>query len=249
MNVSKKIILLYFLGASCVYSSTVFAEEKLRLSLGTHITYSQWVGNDQEKGANNSRVSYDFDDSTETTSLGLSIAIQKGDFYTGLSYQTGDYKFDGRAPNQITSSTVQTTNNVTITQSEIDLVAGYYFWETVSVFIDIKTISNEWSNNNYEQEFLGFGVGFAGVWSLDNNWSLYGKYGVIPKGNVKANGKTVGDGLAEAMSFGAVYSINRNNLINFGLQAKSQEYEFDSDLTQQHDQVGFLFAYRYIFTL
>ena len=61
--------------------------------------------------------------------------------YTAINLQNGRYQLDDVAPNQFTSGGRVASNNIDIQQHELDVLAGYYFWETVSLFLDLKGVS------------------------------------------------------------------------------------------------------------
>lgn len=235
----KKIILISLTIGGYLYSANVFADSSLSLSV--KLLSSNW------EGSNKTSTPTDFD-ATEGGQLGFNVAYQKGSFYTGLNFQGGEYKFGNNAPDQITASGVtQFPANTTVEHGQFDLIFGYYFWERISLFVDIKSITNKWKNTDQEQTYTGIGVGASGIWSLGNNWNIYGSIGFVPSGNVQANGSDVGDGTSAAFEVGGTYNINASNRVNFGAKFQSLVYEFDSGDEQTNKMNGLFVGYSYIF--
>ena len=82
---------------------------------------------------------------------------------------------------------------------------------------------------------------------------LFGSFGLVPNGSlrqIKGGDKgEIGNGDSGALEFGAIFNINRNNRLNFGLKSQWQKYQFDNLVqSEQKHQLNSLFiGYNYLF--
>lgn len=235
----KKIIQIFLIVSGYLFSVNVFADSNL--SLSAKLLSSNWEGTNKDSAT-------DFD-TTEGGQLGFNIAYQNGRFYTGLNFQGGDYKFDGNAPDQITRTGRQSFTDTTVEHAQFDLIFGYYFWERISLFIDLKSVENKWQNTNQKQNYSGIGFGGSGIWPISSNWSIYGSVGFVPAGKVEANNVEVGDGVSSAFEVGGIYNITQNNRLSFGAKFQTLNYEFDSGDEQENTMNGLFVGYSYIFKI
>ena len=237
MSLTKKIIWAF--GISLLLLSGAHAESNL--SLGVVLNASDWSG-DNGPG----QTSFDSDGGGQ---LGFSISYSKQRFYTGLSLQGGDYQFDNTGPKQFTSSGNVETQNVKVSHSDFDLLAGYYFWEKISLFVDLKAVSSKWQNNDYEQNFSGLGLGVSGYHPINNKWTLYGSWGFVggkieeTKGNIE-----LGDAVSNAFIFGANYTLSKNDRLNMGLKIRNYLFEYDDGSEQEYSLNGLFVGYNHVFT-
>ena len=225
----------------------------MSLGLGVKLLGSQWKGDNVD-----SDTTFE---SSNGGQFGLNLVFQKGRFYTGLNLQSGDYKFKDDAPDQIskTDSTYSKTpvQDITIKRGEADILVGYYFWPKVSLFLDIKSISNVWDDkdpdtDNYATEFLGLGLGVSGFIPLNEQWTLFGSFGVVPSGTIKqknGDNNEIGNGNSGALEFGSIFNITNQHRINFGLKSQWQNYKFDNDQSdeQKHQLASVFLGYNYVF--
>lgn len=98
-------------------------------------------------------------DSDEGGQLGIGMAYQNGDFYTGVNFQGGEYTFEENAPDQVSPSGTTAVSNDKVQHDELDIVVGYYLSDHFSLFLDLKGIKDTWTSNKHEQEFGGLGLG------------------------------------------------------------------------------------------
>jgi len=236
---TKNSSILYLLFILCLISSNAQAKGDMGLSLGVKLLGTNWQGNNELSDTTFS--------TTDGGQFGINLAFQKSRFYTGVSFQGGDYTFEDDAPAQVTSTATTPSSNVIISRDELDLLAGYFFWEHISLFIDLKSISNRWSNNDYLQTFYGIGFGASGYWPLNKSWSLYGSVGVVPIGQVTTDGNKIGDGNSGALEFGGAYHFNTRNRITFGLKSQSQTYNYDSGDKTESRLNGVFVGFNHIF--
>lgn len=220
-------------------SSAAMAESNI--SLGVVLNGSGWKG-DNGSGRN------DFD-SDKGGQFGFRASYSRDRLYFGLSLQGGDYQFNNTGPTQFTSGGEITTNNVDVTHSDFDLLAGYYFWPRVSIFLDLKTVASEWQNNGYEQSFSGLGVGISGFNPLNDRWTLYGSWGVVG-GNIKqGDSRELGDASSSALVVGTNYTLSKNNYLNMGLKLRNYEFEYDDGNQQDYSLNGLFVGYNHVFEL
>lgn len=223
------------------YTTSVTANDTYNISLGAKILSTNWKGSNTSSGTDFKR--------SEGGQFAWSVGLQKDRFYTGLSLQAGNYTFSNNAPDQVTNASTVAVSNVQIKRSELDLLAGYYFWDNVSLFVDLKSISNDYDKNSYKQVFTGIGLGVAGAWPLNNEWSLYGSYGFVARGDVKANSISVGTANSAAIEVGTVYRFAESHRLNFGLKTQGQKYNFNNGTTQTHNSSGLFIGYNFLFSL
>ncbi|MDH5408112.1 MAG: hypothetical protein OEZ33_08175 [Gammaproteobacteria bacterium] len=211
------------------------------ISLSASILGNNWTGQNTTSGT-------DFE-ASEGKQFAYSAAYHYGKFFAGLNVQGGTYEFGAKAPDRITTTGSISNSNVKIKRSELDLVAGYFITNRISIFLDIKGTNNNWLDENYEQAFSGFGLGVYTAWPLSDKWSLKGSLGVISNGIVKVNDEEAGEGTSSSLDIGAMYNVSSKGKINFGIKASSQTYKFDSGQEQTHSITGVYVGYSHSFTL
>jgi len=229
------ILLLLTLGLNNAYAEH-------RLTFGAKLLAAGWNGDNAAGGT-------DFE-SDEGGQFGLNIAYKIDRFYTGLNFQRGEYNFENDAPDKFTLSGRVSSSNVKIQQSDLDLLVGYYFWSQVSLFVDIKSVTNNWLDEPYNQNFLGLGLGTSGYIPINEKWTLFGSFGFIGRGEIKDNnGNKVGEGTSWALELGTVYSINERHFLNAGIKTRQYNFEY-LDSTKQDYSINALFiGYNYSFAL
>ncbi len=211
------------------------------VSLGALINATGWQG---DNGTGNS----DFN-SDKGGQFGLTASLRKDRLYLGISMQGGEYQFDKSGPTQFTSAGPITTNDVKVQHSDFDLLAGYYFWENVSLFLDIKTVSSTWQSDDYEQSFSGLGMGVAGFKPLNAQWTLYGSLGFVG-GEIKQDGSgDLGKATSSALIAGFNYAVDRNNHLNMGLRSRNYLFDYDDGNEQEYSLNGLFFGYNHVFEL
>lgn len=212
------------------------------LSLGLTLNGSTWEG---DNGPGNS----DFE-SDSGGQFGASITYRVNKFYTGLNLQGGTYDFDSDAPTQFTSEGVLAARDDEVEHSDFDLLFGYYFWQNVSLFVDLKVTHSEWRDTGYEQAFAGLGVGVSGFIPIDDKWLLFGSLGFV-NGDIDDDdgSSNHGDGSSSALSGGAVYRLDKANTLNFGLKFRSYDFDFDDGNEQEYTINGLFFGYTHTFDL
>ncbi len=230
--------------AITIVPTTAMAREPVYLGLGGKVSLSNWKGNNNNNTSENNN-SYQAD----ATQLGANISIAYKNFYGGLSLQGGEFDFKKGSPAQIyeNGQTVLADSNK-VSRSEFNLVAGYYFWPKISLFLDLKTVGYEWAQSDYSRSSYGLGFGVAGFIPLSPKWSLYGSTGLIPL-KVAAEGKNIGDGTGAALTFGAQYKITNHGHISFNSNFQHHQYTFDNEQKQAYTIGSIEFAYNYYFQL
>lgn len=229
------ILFFAFLGINNTYADQ-------RLTFGAKLLGAGWNGDNGTGGS-------DFE-SDEGGQFGLNVSYKIDKFYAGLNLQRGKYDFTNAAPDKFTATGRVPSANVEIQQSDLDLLVGYYFWQQVSLFVDIKRVTNNWLNDPYEQKFVGLGLGASGYIPLNNSWTLFGSFGFIGSGEIKnENDNKVGEGDSWALEVGSIYRINENHFVNGGIKTRDYDFEF-LDSTSQSYKINALFiGYNYSFSL
>ena len=211
------------------------------VSLGVSLNGARWSG---DNGSGRSSFS-----STEGGQFGLSANVKMDRFYAGISLQGGEYSFNSGAPDQFTSGGTVTVSDTRVEHSDFDLLAGYYFWPQVSLFVDLKGSGSKWKNNNYEQSFGGLGIGVSAYQPLNNDWLLFGTLGFV-NGDVEETGSSVvGDGASRALTLGGVYSLDKNQHLNVGLRFRRYRFDYDDGNQQDYTLNGIFVGYTHIFSL
>ena len=209
------------------------------VSLGVTLNGAEWSG---DNGPGRSSFS-----STEGGQFGLSANVRLDKFYVGISIQGGDYDFGSDAPDQFTSNGVATASNTEVEHADLDILAGYYFWPQVSLFIDLKGAGSRWKNNGYEQSFGGLGLGVSAFHPLNADWILFGSLGFV-NGEVKDDDVSdLGDGKSSSLIVGSAYTIEENQHLNFGLRFRKYDFDFDDGNQQDFTLNGVFVGYTHTF--
>ncbi len=228
-----RVIVLILLTMPAVYADNI--------SLGVVLNGSSWTGD-------NGAGSGDFD-SDRGGQFGFRASYTRDRLYFGLSLQGGDYDFDNSAPTQFTSIGPIPTANVTITHTDFDLLAGYYFWEQVSLFLDLKSVESTWKNNDYKQSFSGLGIGVSGFHPLNARWTLYGSWGLVGGRIKQGDSVELGDADSTALVVGANYTLSPNNHLNMGVKLRNYRFDYDSGANQDYSLNGLFIGYNHVFQL
>lgn len=239
MSDKIKISTFIFIGTlMTAISPTGFADDQQRFGIGGRIQLSTWEGD-------NNGNSPDFN--SNATMGAVVVRYQRGRFYTGASIQGGEFSFNDGAPDQHKSDKSTTSDSsVTITHGELDLIAGYYFWQRVSLFVDVKGVSNEWKNKDYSADYTGIGLGITTFAPLPNNWTFYASFGVVPL-KIESKQSGIGSGDGSSLELGVAYAVDGHHSVTAGIKAQTQEYDFDNGKKQTHHLGGLVVGYNYTF--
>lgn len=236
----NKLLAIALFAISASLNQIAFADEKI--SLGVKLLGAGWSG-DNGSGANE----FDSDNGGQ---VAFSIAYSVDKFYAGLNLQGGKYKFTNIAPDQFNTTGRLPVGSATVDQNDFDLLVGYYFWPQVSLFADIKAVGNSWSNNAYEQNFSGLGLGVSGFIPQSELWTLFGSVGFIASGEIKDNNDNkVGDGSSTALELGALYKLNEVSQINMGIKFRNYAFEHLNNTKQDYSVNALFIGYTHSFTL
>jgi len=229
----KLFIILLFISLGI---NNVYAEQ--RLTFGAKLLAAGWNGDNGAGGT-------DFE-SDEGGQFGLNVSYNIGKFYTGLNFQRGEYNFKNDAPDKFTLLGRIPSSNVKIQQSDFDLLVGYYFWSQVSLFVDIKSVTNNWLDEPYSQNFLGLGLGTSGYIPLNDKWTLFGSFGFIGSGEIKDDGgNKVGEGTSWALEAGTVYTLNERHFLNAGIKTRKYDFEYLDSTKQDYSINAIFIGYNY----
>ncbi len=209
------------------------------VSLGVTLNGAEWSGDNGPGGSSFS--------STEGGQFGLSANVKLDRFYVGISLQGGDYNFNSDAPDQFTSNGVATVSDTEVEHADLDILAGYYFWPQVSLFVDLKGVGSRWKNNGYEQTFGGLGIGVSAFHPLNADWLLFGSLGFVNGEVEDDDDASLGDGKSSALILGSVYSIEKDQHLNFGFKFRKYDFDFDDGNVQDYTLNGIFVGYTHIF--
>ena len=218
-----------------ITTTNAAADNPVNVSVSASLQPSTWEGKNLNGG-----TSFD----ATGNALQLNLNISKGLFYGGLSFQGAEYDFTNGAPNKVSKTVSVQDDDATIKRGEFDLVFGYYIIPQMSLFIDFKTIENNWENDAYSLRYKGAGLGVNGYHPLNKDWLLIGSIGFMGL-DIKANGDSIGDGKGSALTIGALYKINQRANFSIRLKAQHNEYDFDQGSEQEHDIAGLVFGISY----
>lgn len=224
----------------CLFTSSQVLASEPKFTLGVKLLGAGWQGD-------NGGVSDKFN-SDEGGQLALSASFSRDKFYTGISIQGGNYTFNSSAPDKFTPSGRISNSNVEIKQQEMDLLAGYYVWSNVSLFADIKVVSNTWSDDSYKQNFSGLGLGASGFIPLAGQWTGFATVGFIFSGEIKDDNKSkVGDGNSSALELAAIYRLSDVNSLNMGIKFRNYSFEYLDNSSQDYSVNALFFGYNHSF--
>ena len=233
------IISCLFLVAALVPNAHAQAEDPLFITLGARLLATGW------EGENEGLADSDFE-SDDGGAFGVRFLMQKGRLYGGISLQGGEYDFDDETPDLVFEEGLLARRDDSIKREEADFLLGYYFWDQVSLFLDIKSVTNEWDDVDYALHYAGLGFGVSGFIPLNESWTVYGTFGLVPL-EIRADGDNIGDGLGSAIEFGAVWRFAKATNLVIGLRNQHQEYDFDNDAEQTHDIGGLVIGINHRF--
>lgn len=209
-------------------SAPLRAESTSQYSLGAKLLSTTWSG--ENPGGAKFK--------SQSGQLSLEAKFQHQRWFGGLTLQGGQFEFDDTPPARPDGYTAPGGEKVKIKRGEVDLVAGYYFWPRVSLFLDAKNVGNEWLADGYKVEYSGLGLGVSGYHPLSETWSLFGSFGLVPM-NIKAEGDKVGTARRSALNVGFLYRFTSRANFTIGLQSQTQTNDYD-DGTEQTQHVGAL---------
>jgi len=217
-----------------VISPNISADDsKVHFSFGVTVQPSTWKGDNKDGG-----TSFD----TTASQLQLNFRVRKGNYYGGLGFQGAKYDFSNGAPNKVNDTVSIRDDEATIERGEFDGVFGYYFWPQVSLFVDLKNITNKWKGDGYSLKYNGLGFGVSGYNPISSDWTFFGSLGFM-KLNINADGSSIGDGTGSALVVGLQYSLSTNDSISISLKSQHNEYNFDEGSKQDHQIGGIVIGY------
>ena len=221
---SLSLLLSLFAGVTPAISAD---DSPTNFSFGVTLQPSRWEGDNKDGG-----TSFD----TTASQLQLNFRVRKGNYYGGLGFQGAKYDFTDGAPNKVNDTVSIRDDDATIERGEFDGVFGYYFWPQVSLFIDLKNITNKWKGDSYSLKYNGLGFGVSGYNPITTDWTFFGSLGFMSL-NISADGSSIGDGKGSALVVGLQYRLTANDNISISLKSQHNEYNFDEGSKQDH-QIG-----------
>ncbi len=233
--------LLWMIVASGVAGDAI-AADSARTSIGIRLQEFNWFTTEiRGQGSDGEKVTFG-----EGNVLGATWQWQQARFYLGGSAATGEINFTGTGFARPDGATATNRKGDTaIARTELDLVTGYYVWRSVSLFADLKTITNKWADD-YKTNIMGLGVGANYTYSFSESWSLFGSAGLLPL-KTSDNDGAQGDGLAGGAEINVQFAPNSRNAFALGLKNQWFEYEYSSGLKQRQAVSSGQFRYAYLF--
>lgn len=219
--------------------TSAVAAEPYRLGLGVNLQASTWEG--ENLSASNS-----YDTKGGLSELYLSVMHER--FYAGFSVQGSNFDFTDGAPNQVSTTGVSAPQADELQRGEFDLVAGYFFWDHVSLFLDAKGEGYKWKNSGLEQKMNGLGVGVAGNWPINGDWNFFSSFGLTAL-NIKTGGDSIGDGVGSLFRVGGAYAMTPHDALQLGLKVQSHRLSYDVGNEQKYTVSGLFVGYRHVFEL
>lgn len=213
-------------------------QAETRLSVSAKVIPSTWSGSNH--------INQEADFKAKANQLSLGVGLQRDRWYGSLSAQGGKFEFDTPAPQIVKKNSKESVNDVSVTQGELDLVLGYYFWPSISLFTDIKNITNEWQDKNHRINYGGLGFGISGFRQLEPNWILFGSIGLV-RLSINTGGENIGTGVGSALELGLSYRLADSTNLSFGIKSHSQELRFDFGETQTHHRGGLFLGIQQLF--
>ena len=239
MNMRNKFF-SYLIGGilTGLLSTGVHAEDApWKFSLGGKLHFAGWSGD-------NDATATDFE--ANARQLRLNARLSKGRFYTGLGLQGASFKFKDDAPDMVNKTTVTPASDVTVNRGESDLIVGYYFFERVSFFLDLKSISLDYENQDYKLTSSGLGFGANGYAPLNPQWLFYWSVGVFSLG-ADHKGDSIGNTKGSGTELGFLYRVSPQFNFSISLKGQNTKYEFDQGSEQTHRTGGLALGASYTF--
>lgn len=232
---------------AALYPATASADTKISITPGARLLPSTWSGKNEETGETFS---------SSSTALAVNVKIQWRDLYGGISLAGSDYEFDAvdYSPHRPTTTVLPVADQdpVKINRGEFDLVVGYYVWDYISVFVDIRSKSLKWADD-YQLNYAGLGAGVTAHYNFSPKWTVFGSVGASSL-NIKAKEKNIdekeiGDGAGSAAEFGVLYRMTRMLNLYGTLKSQRQEYNYDDNITETHTVSGATIGVSTVFSL
>lgn len=220
---TSRFMVIFLAAGFLLVASQASAQSKVQFSFGAKVDLSNWEG-ENPGGA-------DFDE--KGSMLGVEAKIQYGKWFGGLTLAGGEFDFGTPAPSRPTKP-LAARKETTIKRGEADLIMGYRFWPRIALFLDIKSVNNEWDADSYKIKYTGLGFGVAGHYPLAPKWTLFGSLGFVPM-NIEADGKDVGDATRSALNVGFLYQLTKSLNLSIGLLNQTQTDDYDEGDEQTHN--------------
>lgn len=230
-----------------LFPATASADTKFSITPGARLLPSTWSGENKETGETFS---------SGATALGINVKLQWRDLYGGLSLAGSDYEFDATdySPYRPTTKVLPAEDQdpIKINRGEFDLVVGYYVWDYLSVFVDIRSKTSKWADD-YELNYAGLGAGVTAHYNFSPKWTIFGSLGASSL-NIVAKEKDVddeevGSGSGSAAEFGVLFRMTSMLNLYATLKSQSQVYDYDDNTSETHRVSGATLGVSTVFSL
>ena len=236
--------------ARCMLSTTLYpvfsiADANISITPGARLLPSKWSGENKDTGESFS---------SSATNLGVNVKVQWRELYGGLSLAGGEHKFDAKdySPARPTATRILVQDPVKINRGEFDLVVGYYVWDYISIFVDIRSKSLKWQDD-YEMNYAGLGAGVTAHYNFSPKWTIFGSLGASSL-NIRAKEKDVdeediGDGRGSAAEVGALFRLTKWINLYGTVKSQRQEYNYDNNISEIHNMGSVTLGVNTVFSL
>jgi len=245
INVLAKLFATAVFLMSVLNPATSSADVQISITPGAVIFPNTWSGENKDTGEKFS---------SSATNLGINLKFQWRDLYTGISLAGAEYEFKTKdySPTRPSAILPLKDDPIKIKRSEFDLLIGYYIWDKVSLFVDLRSKALRWSDD-YEITYAGLGGGVTGHYSFSSKWTIFGSLGAssldIKSKEKGYNERNIGDGVGTAVEFGVLFRMTKMLNLYGTLKSQRQEYRYDNNITEIHDINGIRFGVSTVFSL
>lgn len=207
------IIILLLVFSFSFTTSTVEAAAN-HYKIGIQNTKSTWSG---AEGSRNF--------SSSSNIVNLNISMQSERFYGGLNLRGGSFKFPKDGPDHPNNATYDHSRPLSV--SGVDIIFGYDFWRSVSIFIGIKSTAITWPTKD-SITWTGAGGGVSGFYPFTRKIIAYSTFSITPM-FVDANDKAAGRGAFIGFDLGLSYLLGKRFSINVGLRSENLTYRIENE--------------------
>ena len=221
-----------------------FAGETSNFNLGVRLQGMNWAVTDKDSQTDNSKKI-----NAKAGAAGVTWQWRRKAFYLGGGLAGGTFTFDEGFKRYDGLQAVNSDGKTVIDRTEFDLVSGYQLWRPISVFVNLKAISNKWEDD-YTTTYTGLGIGVNYHINFNDRFSLFGSAGLLPMaiGDSQDDEKNhIGNAKGGAAEVGGLLAVKGGNTFTIGVKSQYQKNSFDNDAEQVHATNAVQFRYYHTF--
>ncbi len=170
--------------------------------------------------------------------LAMGAKLQRNAAYGAVQVLVGRYRFEDELPPHPLRGEINDPSAKNLDRGEVDLVAGYFFWPRLSLFMTLKSITNRWQNVSGEIRSSGLGMGASTFGHISANWYWHGALGVSALAT-REKDKRIGNARHGMLELAGGYVLNPRTHIHLFLKSTAQRYVYDDGGKSVH-RVGAL---------